>query len=134
MRTTRSDLDRVQRITVERGTHSRSEASLTSSQGDASVGTPGSRKKIWEVEVLSLNVCLSTHLSHTTETSTLSRIKCERYIFIMKCVRLFIEVRKLCLIMFPLVYVCGYRTHVAAPLLYILYLERQGKCPLLSNS
>ena len=54
----------------------------------------GSRKKIWE-EVLSLSICLSTHLSHTTETSTLSRIKCERYIFINKCVRSFIEVRKL---------------------------------------
>ena len=64
----------------------------------------GSRKKIWE-EVLSLSICLSTHLSHTTETSTLSRIKCERYIFIKKCVRSFLEVRKLCLIMFPLIIV-----------------------------
>ena len=26
------------------------------------------------------------------------------------CVRLFIEVHKLCLIMFPLIYVCGYTT------------------------
>ena len=34
--------------------------------------------------------------SHTQSTSTLSRIKCERYIFIKKCVRLFIEVRILC--------------------------------------
>ena len=50
-------------------------------------------------------VCLSTHLSHTTETSTLSRIKCGRYIFIKKCDRSFIEVRKLCLIIFPLVFV-----------------------------
>ena len=32
------------------------------------------------------------HLSHTTNI-TLSRIKCERYIFIKKCVRSFIEVR-----------------------------------------
>ena len=30
--------------------------------------------------------------SHTQPTSTLSRIKCERYIFIKKCVRSFIEV------------------------------------------
>ena len=30
----------------------------------------------------SLWVCLFTHLSHTTETSTLSRTKCERYIFL----------------------------------------------------
>ena len=30
--------------------------------------------------------------SHTKLTSTLSRIKCERYIFIKKCVRSFIEV------------------------------------------
>ena len=39
MRITRSDLDRVQRIAVERGTCSLSEASLTSLQGGASVGT-----------------------------------------------------------------------------------------------
>ena len=39
-------------------------------------------------------VCLRLQLtSHTQPTSTLSRIKCERYIFIKKCVRLFIEVR-----------------------------------------
>ena len=105
MRTTRSDLDRVQRIGVERGTRSRSVASLTRLQGGASVGTPGSWKKIWEEEVFPLSICLSNHPSHTTETSTLSRIKCERYVFIKKSVRSFIEVRKLCLIMFPLVYV-----------------------------
>ena len=34
-----------------------------------------------------------THLSHT-KNITLSRIKCERYIFIKKCVRSFIEVRQ----------------------------------------
>ena len=38
--TTRSDLDWVQGIGVEQGTRSRSEASLTSLQGGASVGTP----------------------------------------------------------------------------------------------
>ena len=41
--------------------------------------------------------------SHTQETSTLSRIKCERYIFIKKCVRSFMEVRHyvwLCLCMY----------------------------------
>ena len=38
-------------------------------------------------------VCLRLQLiSHTQPTSTLSRIKCERYIFIKKCVRSFIEV------------------------------------------
>ena len=62
-------------------------------------------KKIWEEEVFSLSICLPTHLSHTTETSTLSRIKCGRYIFIKKCVRSFIEVHKLCLIMFLLIFV-----------------------------
>ena len=47
--------------------------------------------------------------SHTQPTSTLSRIKCEKYIFIKKCVRSFIEVRHYC---FPyiFVYVCGYTT------------------------
>ena len=57
----------------------------------------------------SLSICLSTHLSYTTETSTLSRIKCERDIFfIKKCVRSFIEVRKLFLIMFSLIFVYIY--------------------------
>ena len=66
--------------------------------------------KIWEEEVLSLTICLSTHLSYTRETSTLSRIKWEIYIFfIKKCVRSFIEVRRLSLIMFLLVYVCVHR-------------------------
>ena len=67
-------------------------------------------------------VCPTLQLiSHTQPTSTLSRLKCERYIFIKECVRLFIEVRILCLIMFLLifvfvfvyVYVCGYTTGIA---------------------
>ena len=44
-----------------------------------------------------------THLSHITNTNpfaTLSRIKCERYIFIKTCVHSFIEVRILLLTMF----------------------------------
>ena len=51
-------------------------------------------------------------ISHTQPTSTLSRIKCERYIFIKNCVHSFTEVRILCLIMFLhiFVYVCGYTT------------------------
>ena len=53
----------------------------------------------------SLLVYASTHFSNTTETSTLLRIKCKRYIFIKKYVHSFIEVRKLCLIMFPFVFV-----------------------------
>ena len=61
MRTTRWDLDRVQIIEVERGTRSRQEASLTSLQGGESVSTPtGSWKKVWEEEVLSLSIGLST--------------------------------------------------------------------------
>ena len=91
MRTKRSDLDRVQRIAVERGTRSRSEASLTSLQGRASVGIGRYGKK----SSLSEYICLSIYLSHTTEKSTLSRITCERFIFIKKCVRSFIEARKL---------------------------------------
>ena len=53
-------------------------------KGVQALAPPGSRR---EEEVLSLIKCLSTHLSQTIETSTLSRIKCERYIFIKKCVR-----------------------------------------------
>ena len=44
------------------------------------------------------------HLSHTTNI-TLSRIKFERYIFIKKCIRSFIEVRILYLITSPLIFV-----------------------------
>ena len=43
-----------------------------------------------------INIAVFPHLqliSHTQPTSTLSRIKCERYIFIKKCVCSFIEVR-----------------------------------------
>ena len=80
-------------------------SSLTSLQGGESVGTPWLLEEDMGRSPLSLSICLSTHLSHTTEASTLFRIKCERYIFIKKCIRSFIEVRKLCLIMFPLVFV-----------------------------
>ena len=64
-------------------------------KGVQALAPPGSWKKIWEEEVLSLSICLFTHFSHTTETLTLLRIKCEWYIFIKKCVRSFIEVHKL---------------------------------------
>ena len=50
---------------------------------------------LWSEE-LGVNIAVCPHLqliSHTPRTSTLSRIKCERYIFIKKCVRSFIEVR-----------------------------------------
>ena len=62
----------------------------------------------------SICCCVSpspTHLSHITNINpfaTLSRIKCERYIFLKKCIR-----SSLLLIMFPciVVYVlCNYRT------------------------
>ena len=53
---------------------------------------------------LSLSICLSTHLSHNTETSTLSRIKCERYFFYKEVCSFFHWSSSF---MFPLVYVCG---------------------------
>ena len=40
--------------------------------------------------------------SHTQPTSPLSRIKCERYIFIKECVRSFVEVRHYCWLCFRL--------------------------------
>ena len=56
--------------------------------------------------------CMSAspaHLSHTTNI-TLSRIRCERYIFLKKCVHSFLEVRHYCWLCFRLylyyVYVC----------------------------
>ena len=64
-------------------------------------------KKIWKKKSsLWVYTSLSTHLSHTTETSRLSRIKSERSIFIKKSVRSFIEVRKLCLIVSAYVCIC----------------------------
>ena len=87
---------------------------------------PGSGKKIWEEEVLSLSICHSTHLSLTTEISTLSGIKCERHIFINRCVRSFIEVRKLCLIMFPLVFV--YQVYNIYIYIYIYILAKWVEC------
>ena len=40
--------------------------------------------------------------SHTQPASTLSRIKCERYIFLKKCVRSFVEVHHYCWLCFRL--------------------------------
>ena len=68
MRITRLDLDRVQRIAVERGTCSWSEVSLTSLQGGASVGTPwlleedmGRRSPL--SEYMSLHPSLTYHIN-----------------------------------------------------------------------
>ena len=69
------------------------------------------KKYCWD----NIAVCPRPQLiSHTQPTSTLSRIKCERYIFIKKCLRSFIEVRILSIGYIPhiFVYVCGYITHV----------------------
>ena len=75
---------------------------------------------LWSEE-LGVNIVVCTRLqliSHTQPTSTLSRIKCERDIFIKKCVRSFIEVRHYCWLCFRLylyyiyiyiyIYICIY--------------------------
>ena len=57
---------------------------------------------LWSEELWSICGSLSpfpTHLSHITNINaftTLSRIKCERYIFLKTCVRSFVEVRHYC--------------------------------------
>ena len=114
-----SDLDREQRIAVERGTRSRSEASLTSLQGGAIVGT------LWLLEedmgrrsTLSEYMSLHPSLTNHRNVNPLENKVWEIY-FIKKCVRSFIEVRKLCLIMFPLVYLYGYTTNKAKYIFYI---------------
>ncbi len=56
--------------------------------------------------------------SHTEPTSTLSRIKGERYIFIKKCVRSFIEVRHYCWLCFRLYYVYVY-VHMQVYVLWV---------------
>ena len=66
-----------------------------------------------------------THLSHTTNI-TLSRIKCERYIFIKKCIRSFIEVHILCLIMFLLIFVLQlYNSPIWKKMLFKLFYLTQ---------
>ena len=64
IRTTQSDLDRG-RGSVERGTRSRPEASLTSLHGGVSVGTPWHPEEDMEEEVLSLRY-VSPSISQTT--------------------------------------------------------------------
>ena len=63
---------------------------------------------LWSIEEdgsIQQSVPVSTYHSYTIETSTYSKIKCEIYIFfIKKCVRSFIEVHHLRLIMVPLVF------------------------------
>ena len=51
---------------------------------------------LWSREKVLVNIAVCSRLqliSHTQPTSTLLRIKCDRYIFIKKCIRSFIEVR-----------------------------------------
>ena len=66
---------------------------------------------------INIAVCPRLQLiSQTQPTSTLSRMQCERYIFMKKCVRSFIEVRHYCWLCFRLylyyVYVCRYTTYL----------------------
>ena len=66
---------------------------------------------LWSREELGVKITVCPRLqliSHTQPSSTQSRIKCKRYIFIKKCVRSFIKVRILCLIMFLLIFVYVY--------------------------
>ena len=77
---------------------------------------------IWSEELLSQHSNLSpspAHISHTRNI-TLSRIKWERYIFIKKCVRSFIEVRILLLTMFLHIFVYVY---VYAQLYYVYSMQ-----------
>ena len=68
-------------------------------------------KNLGQYSSLSLS---SAHLSHTTNINPFENKVWEIYIFIKKCVRLFIEVRKSCLIMFPLIFVLRlYNTRMA---------------------
>ena len=56
--------------------------------------------------------CLHPSLTHHRNINPFENKVWEIHIFIKKWVPSFIEVRKLCLIMFPLVYVCGYTTFI----------------------
>ena len=101
MRTTQSDLDRVQRIAVERGTCSQSEVSLK-----LAPLVPGRRYgKNFSLSLsLSLSLrCLSIYLSNNNKQWVLLKNKM-RYIY-KKVFRL-----SLSLIMFPLVLYYGYTT------------------------
>ena len=64
------------------------------------------------------------HLSHTTNI-TLSRIKCEKYIFIKKCVRSFIEVRHYVWLWFAYIciYMWLYKRLTFVPWIKVLYLQ-----------
>ena len=75
--------------------------------------------------------------SHTQPTSTLSRIKCERCIFIKKCVRSFIEVRHYCWLCFRIylymyMYTCKFVYGYTA---YSYLVPKASLCPhgIVSN-
>ena len=70
-------------------------------------------------------VC-GSHFSHITNINpfaTLSIIKCERYIFLKKCVR-----SLLLLIMFPsiVLYVCGYTIYIHIYIYIYIYTPHSG--------
>ena len=74
---------------TDRGLWALSDPRLSNSSQDKKEVLLWSEKLGSKYSSLSLS---PTHLSHTRNI-TLSRIKCERYIFIKKCIRSFIEVR-----------------------------------------
>ena len=74
---------------------------------DPRLSNPSQEVLLWSREELGSilqSVLVTTHLSHTTNINPFENKVWEIY-FYKKCVRSFIEVRKLCLIMVPLVFV-----------------------------
>ena len=71
---------------------------------DPRLSNPAKMRKKYCLVNIAVRPCLQL-ISHTQETSPFRKWSVRDYIFIKKCVRSFIEVRKLCLIMFPLVFV-----------------------------
>ena len=80
-------------------------------KGVQALAPPGSWKKIWEEVLYFEYMSLHPSLIHHRNINPFENKVWDIYIFIKKCVRLFIEVRKWCLIMFLLIYVCGYFTN-----------------------
>ena len=104
MRTTRSDLDWVLRITVGPGTRCRSEVSLTSLQGSASVGTHWLPEEDMGRSPLSEYVSLHPSLIHNRNINPCENKEWEMYFYKEVCS--FVHWSSpLSLIMFPLIFV-----------------------------
>ena len=132
MKTTRSDLDRVQRIAVEPETRSRAEASRPA-RGCKRWHPLAPGRRYGTRSPLSEYISLHLSLKLATNSGPLSRIKWEIYFYKQVCFVSFIETRLLCEITIQHYYHIGSTDQRLLTLIIFLKINKNKNFPIKEN-